>query len=80
MNILFEYLKKNYKYDEPIFLCDIDIKGLSDNNATGEFQMIRSNFMDGISAEDYIDAASSLSMSRMVASSATMRSVCSGLR
>lgn len=36
-------------------------KGLSYNNATGEFQMIRSNFMDGISAEDYIDAASSLS-------------------
>lgn len=32
MNTLFEYLKKNYKYDNPIFLCDIDIKGLSDNN------------------------------------------------
>ena len=32
MNTLFEYLKKNYKYDDPIFLCDIDIKGLSDNN------------------------------------------------
>ena len=32
MNTLFEYLKKNYKYDEPIFLCDLEIKGLSDNN------------------------------------------------
>lgn len=36
-------------------------KGLSYNSATGEFQMIRSNFMDGITAEDYIDAAASLS-------------------
>ena len=36
-------------------------KGLSYNNATGEFQMIRSNYMDGITAEDYIDAAASLS-------------------
>lgn len=32
MNILFEYLKKNYKYDEPIFLCDLQIDGLSDTN------------------------------------------------
>ena len=32
MNTLFEYLKKNYKYDEPIFLCDLEIKGLSDSN------------------------------------------------
>ena len=32
MNILFEYLKKNYKYDEPIFLCDIQIDGLSNNS------------------------------------------------
>lgn len=32
MNTLFEYLKKNYKYDDPIFLCDLEIKGLSDNN------------------------------------------------
>ncbi len=36
-------------------------KGLSYNSATGEFQMIKSNFMDGITAEDYIDAAASLS-------------------
>ena len=32
MNTLFEYLKKNYKYDEPIFLCDIQIEGLSNNS------------------------------------------------
>ena len=31
MNTLFEYLKKNYKYDEPIFLCDIEIDGLNSN-------------------------------------------------
>ena len=30
--ILLDYLKKNYKYDEPIFLCDLEIKGLSNNN------------------------------------------------
>ena len=32
MNALFNYLKKNYKYDEPIFLCDLQVEGLSDNN------------------------------------------------
>lgn len=32
MNALFEYLKKNYKYDDPIFLCDLEIKGLSSSN------------------------------------------------
>lgn len=32
MNALFEYLKTNYKYDEPIFLCDLEITGLSNNN------------------------------------------------
>lgn len=37
-------------------------KGMSFNTATGEFQMIKSNFLDGISAEDYVDAAASLSM------------------
>ena len=32
MNTLFEYLKKNYKYDEPIFLCDLQVEDLSDTN------------------------------------------------
>ena len=36
-------------------------KGMSYNSATGEFQMIRSNFIDGISPDDYVDVASSLS-------------------
>lgn len=36
-------------------------KGMSFNTATGEFQMIKSNFLDGVSKEDYVDAAASLS-------------------
>jgi hypothetical protein len=40
MSILFEYLKKNYKFDDPIFLCDIKIDGLTSNNIRQQMKKI----------------------------------------
>ena len=37
-------------------------KGIVFDSATNEFKMIKSNYLDGISPEDYIDTAASLSM------------------
>ena len=36
-------------------------KGMNYNTSTGEYQMVRSNYMDGITAEDYAITAASLS-------------------
>lgn len=40
MNTLFEYLKKNYRYDEPIFLCDLQVEGLSDTNLRQQIKIL----------------------------------------
>ena len=37
-------------------------KGIIYDSATNEFRMMRSNYLDGISAEDYVDNAASLSV------------------